>query len=67
MGIDVGVGVLSLAVLGEDLGGNLVDLADQPLGPLLQSFPLSYSEKDYKIEGKKKLHIISRSEICNNV
>ena len=29
VGIDVGVGVLGLAVLGEDLGGDLVDLADQ--------------------------------------
>lgn len=29
MGIDVGVGVLGLAVLGEDLGGDLVDLADE--------------------------------------
>ena len=29
MGIDVGVGVLGLAVLREDAGGDLVDLADQ--------------------------------------
>lgn len=29
VGIDVGVGVLGLAVLGEDLGGDLVDLADE--------------------------------------
>lgn len=29
MGIDVGVGVLGLAVLGKNLGGNLVDLADE--------------------------------------
>lgn len=29
MGIDVGVGVLGLAVLGKNLGGDLVDLADE--------------------------------------
>lgn len=29
VGINVGVGVLGLAVLGEDLGGDLVDLADE--------------------------------------
>jgi hypothetical protein len=29
VGVDVGVGVLGLAVLGKDTGGNLVDLADE--------------------------------------